>query len=105
MSNDGCGDARDVGLLQDTVVGSSISPTYPEDLRKTSLVVLLQGLQMSAVGGSAISSTEQCGQNDCFIHKEFGLGLDVPIFKNSLPQLKAMKAALVYPYSGEFWHQ
>lgn len=41
-----------------------------------SLVVLLQGFKMSAVGGPAISSREQSGQNYRLIY-QFGLGLDV----------------------------
>ena len=86
MASDGCGDAGDVGFLQNTDVGSPIFPTDPEDLTETSLMVLLQGLQMSTVGGPAISPVEQSGKNYSLVHKEFDVGLEVPIFEHSLPQ-------------------
>lgn len=41
---------------------------------------------MSAVGVPATSPVEQSGQNYSLVDKEFDVGLDVPIFKHSLPQ-------------------
>lgn len=81
-SDDGCGDAGHVGFLQDADVGSPIFPLDPEDLAEPSLVVLLHGLQMSAVGGPAISPIKQ---NNCLIDKEFDVGLDVPVLEHSFP--------------------
>lgn len=78
--SDGCGDAGDVGFPQDTDVCSPVCPADSENLTETSLVVLLQGLQMSAVDGPAASYIEQSGQDDCLVDKEFCVGLDVPVF-------------------------
>ena len=86
MPSDGCGDAGDVGFLKNADVGSPIFPTDPEDLAETSLVVLLQGLQVSAVGGPAVCPVEQSGQNYSSVDREFCLGLDVAILKDPLPQ-------------------
>lgn len=85
VSDDDCGDAGDLGFLQDADVGSPIFPLDPENLAEPSLVVLLQGFQMSAVGGPAISPIKQGGQNKCLIDKEFDVGLDVPVLEHSPP--------------------
>ena len=79
MSGDGCGYTVDVGFLQYTDVGPPVFPTDLEDLAETPLEVLLQGHQMSAVGGPAVCPIEQSGQNYSLVDKEFCLGLDVSI--------------------------
>lgn len=59
----------DVAFFHDTDVGLPILPGDLEDLAETLLVVLLQGLQMSAVGCLAISPIEQSGQDYCLVNK------------------------------------
>lgn len=67
--SDGCRDATDVCFFHDTDAGLPIFPGDLEDLAETSLVVLFQGLQMSAVGCPAISPIEQSGQDYCLVNK------------------------------------
>lgn len=102
--SDGCGDAGDVGFPQDTDVCSPPCPADSENLAETSLVVLLQGLQMSAVDGPAVSHIEQSGHDDCLVDT-FCVGLDVPVFLRTLC-LNLAKAALAHPiYGGGSQHQ
>ena len=76
--------AGEAALLQDLEVGHSVLPLDVADLAQTSLVKLLQLLDVLAVSGPRLAAIQKCAQDHSSVYGNLGGEADVVVLPKSL---------------------